>query len=106
VHITDYLEAEIQAIGLDVVGDKKLKCRDTSSLATTTWILSFKQSGIHTINLMISVIRPPDHSRDVVFMHQHTVKVDSFLSVSWKPAFAFISPIIVTAVQILLKGGR
>ena len=82
---SDYLEAEIQTIGLDVGSENRLKCCETSSLPTTTWIFSFKQSGIHSINLLISVIRPPDQSRDVVFMHQHTVKVDNFLSISRGP---------------------
>jgi hypothetical protein len=102
---SDYLEAEIQTIGRVAGGEKRLKCCETSPLPTITWLVSFRQRGIHTINLKISVIRPPDQSRDVVFMHQHTVKVDSLLSISWAPVLAFIMPILVAVVQVLLKEG-
>jgi len=99
----DHLEAEIQAIGLDVGGAERVRISETpSSLPTTTWIFSFKQSGVHTIHLKINVVSLPDYSRDVIFMHEHTVKVDSFLSVSSKPALVFIMPIILTVMRGLL----
>ena len=99
----DHLEAEIKAIGLDVGGAERLRISESSSsLPTTTWIFSFKQSGVHTIHLKINVISLPDQSRDVVFMHEHTVKVDSFLSISSKPVLAFIMPIILTVMRGLL----
>lgn len=100
---SDYLEAEIQAVGLDVRAEERLRISETSPLPTTTWVYSFTKSGINTINLKINVVKPPHNLRDVIFMHEHNVKVDSFLSVSLVPVLTLIVPILVVVVQALLR---
>lgn len=92
---SDCLEGGIQAIGLDVRSMGRLKICKTSPLPTITWVHSFIKSGINTINLTINVVKPTDNSNDFVFMHKHTVKVDSFLRASSAPAFALIVPTMV-----------
>ena len=103
---TDYLETELQGVGLNVDGEKRLRIYETSPLPITTWSYSFIKSGIQTITLLITVVKTPDNSRDVVFTQKREVNVDSVLSniiASWVPAFALITPILVVVVQTLLK---
>jgi len=99
-----YLEADIQAVGLHIVGNKKLIISETSPLSVT-WNGCFTQPGSHVMSLAINVVMPADNSRHLIFRREHVVKVDSFLSVSWAPMIALITPILVTVIQFLLRGG-
>lgn len=99
---SEYLEAELQAPGLTVDGEKQSRVHETSPLPVITWTCYFSASGIQTINLLIRVIKP-DNSRHLVFRQHHTVKVDNLLNISWAPMLAFISPILVALVQASLK---
>jgi len=100
---SDYLEAEVQAIGLNVRGEERLRISETSLLPVTTWVYSFAKSGINTINLKINVVKPADNSRDTIVIHTHKVKVHSFLSISLSPMLALITPILVLLLQTLLR---
>ena len=101
---SDYLEAELQAPGLTIDGEKRSRVHETSPLPVITWTCHFPTSGIQTINLLIRVIKP-DNSRHVIFMQRRNIKVDSFMNISWAPALAIITPILIAVVQILLKIG-
>ncbi len=99
---SDYLEAELQAPGLTVDGDKQSRVHEISPLPVITWTCHFSASGNQTINLLIRVIKP-NNSRHLVFRHHHTVKVNSLFSISWAPIVAFITPFLVIVVQVVLK---
>jgi len=99
---SDYLEAELQAVGINVDDQKRLRICENSLLPITTWSCSFTKSGIHTMNLMISIVTP-DNSRRLIFMQNHAVNVDSFLSISWAPIVTLVTPILIVIVQVLLK---
>jgi hypothetical protein len=98
----DYLEAELQAPGLNVDGEKRVRIFETSSLPILSWTCHFPSSGIQTITLMLRVVKA-DTSRHVIFMHRRNVKVDSLLSISWAPVAMLITPILAAVVQVLLK---
>jgi len=61
-------------------------------------------SGIQTIKLMIRVVKP-DNSRHVIFMKRRNVKVDSFMNISWAPALAIVTPVLIAVAQALFKIG-
>lgn len=100
----DYLEAELQAPGLNVDGEKQLRIFETSPLPVILWTCHFPISGIQTITLVIRVVKV-DHSRHVIFMQRRKVKVDSFMSISWAPVLAIVTPVLVAVAQGLLKIG-
>jgi hypothetical protein len=99
---SDYLETELQAVELKVDGEKRVRICETSPLRIAGWNCSFPTSGTHTMNLLINVVKR-DNSRHLVFMQNHTVKVDSLLSISWAPILALITPILATVVQTMLR---
>lgn len=98
----DYLEAEIQAPGLNVDGEKRVRIFETSSLPVISWTCLFPTSGIQTITLLLHIVKS-DTSRHVIFMHRRNVKVDSLLSISWAPTAMLLAPILAAVVQVLLK---
>lgn len=98
----DYLEAELQAPGLNVDSEKRLRIFETHPLPVISWTCHFPASGIQTITLMIRVVKS-DNSRHVIFMQSRNVKVDSFMSASWMPIAVLIAPILATVTQLLLK---
>jgi len=98
----DYLEAELQSPGLTVDSEKRSRVHETSPLSVITWVCHFPTSGIQTINLVLRVIKP-DNSKHVIFTQRENVKVDGFMSASWVAAISIVSPILIAAVQILLK---
>lgn len=103
---SDYLEAELQGVALNVDGEKRLRVYETSPLPIITWSYSFVKSSIQTITLMMTVVKTLDNSRDVVFTQKNEVYVDSVLNnlvISWVPALALITPILVVVVQTLLR---
>lgn len=99
----EYLEAELKGVGLEVDSEKRLRICETSPLPVTTWNCRFSKSGTHTINLFINLVTPPNNLRHLIFMHHDTVKVNSLFSISWAPIVAFITPILVIMMQVLLK---
>ena len=101
----DYLEAELQAPGLNVDGEKRLRIFEASPLPVISWTCHFPTSGIQTITLMIRVVKS-DNSRHVIFMQRRNVKVDSFMNISWAPVLAIVTPILVAVAQGLLKIGH
>lgn len=98
-----FLEAELQAPGLNIDSEKRLRIHETSSLPIITWTCHFPTSGIQTINLVINEIRLPDYSRHVIFMQEREVKVDSFLSISGELVLTVVTPILIAVAQVLLK---
>lgn len=98
---SDYLEAELQAVGLLFDGEKRLRISETSPLPVTTWNCRFAESGTHTINLMLYLVKPP-RSRDLIFTQVYHVKVRSFLGVSLAPVLALVVPILAAVIQALL----
>ena len=98
----DYLEAQLQGVGLTVDGEKQMKICETSRLPVTTWSCSFTKRGIHTLNLKLSIVKPTDYMREPLFIQDHEVHVDSFLSISWAPIVVIIAPILALLVQVLL----
>jgi hypothetical protein len=99
---SDYLEAEIRAVGLNVDGEKRRRICENSPLSVTNWSCAFTKSGVHRMNLTINTVTPDNPSR-LIFMQHHTVKVDNLLSVSWAPIVAFTSPMLAIVVQVVLK---
>lgn len=99
----DYLEAELQGVGLTVDGEKQLKVGETSPLPITTWSCSFTKHGIQRLNLMLSVVNPTDNTKQLLFILNHDVCVDSFLTMSWAPIVALVAPILAVLVQVLLR---
>jgi len=107
---SDYLEAELEGVGMTVGGQKQLKIlepplQETPPLLVTAWSCSFAKHGIHTMNLRLNVVKA-DKTKQLLFIQDHTVRVDSFLTMSWAPIFAILGPILVVVVQVLLRGGR
>jgi hypothetical protein len=100
--LNNHLEIEIQAAGLSVDGDKKVTACETSALSTSTWNCSFPTAGTQAINLLISVIQP-SNDRDIVFAYKHDVRVDNFISESWKPLIAIVTPILPVLISAALK---
>jgi hypothetical protein len=98
----DYLEAELQAPGLNVDGEKRLRIFETSSLPVASWTCYFPTSGVQTITLMIRVVKS-DNSRHVIFMQSRNVKVNSLMNISWVPICILTAPFLAAAVQVLLK---
>ena len=102
-----YLEADLQAAGLKVDGDKRLRICATSPIPTTTWNCSFPTSGTQTINLLLSINNVPNDTRQVIFIYKHKIWIDDFLSVSWKPILALMTPILVglttATVQVVAR---
>ena len=98
---SDYLEAELQAVGLKVDGEKRLRICETSPLLITGWNCIFPSSGTHTMNLMINVVKR-DSSRSLIFMQEHAVKVEGFLSGSGGSILALLTPFFLTIIQFLL----
>ena len=101
-HPSDHLEVEIQAAGLKIDGDKRVIACETSSLSTSTWNCSFPTAGTQAINLLISVIQTPNN-RDIIFAYKHDIRVDNFLSESWKPLIAILTPILPILVSATLR---
>lgn len=101
---SDYLEAEIQAVGLEVDGKKRMKM-ETSPLAVNTWNYRFPESGTHTINLMIHLVKPSDNSGRLIFTYVHNVNVSvsRFWSVLLVPALTLAVPILAAVVQAVLR---
>ena len=100
---SDYLEAELQAVGLEVDGEKQVRIYETSQIPLTTWNCRFAESGIHAINFMIHLVKPSNNSRSLIFSQTHDVKVRSFLSASLLPVLTLIIPILVVVLQAWLK---
>lgn len=98
----DLLEVEIQAAGLQIDGDKRVVACETSSLSTSTWNCSFPNAGTQAINLLISLTQAPNH-RDIIFAYKHDIRVDNFLSESWKPLIAILTPIFPVVISALLR---
>jgi len=101
-HPSDHLEVEIQAAGLKIDGDKRVIACETSSVSTSTWNCSFPTAGTQAINILISVIQPPS-GRDIIFAYKHDVRVDNFLSESWKPLIAIFTPILPILVSATIR---
>jgi hypothetical protein len=99
---SDHLEVEVQAAGLKVDGDKRVIACETSLLSTSTWNCSFPTAGTQAINLLIAVRQPPN-DRDIIFAYKHDVRVDNFLSESWKPLIAIFTPILPVLISLLLR---
>lgn len=97
-HPNEHLEVEVQSAGLNIDGDKRVIACETSSLSTSTWNCSFPTAGTQAINLLISLVQPPN-GRDIVFAYKHDVRVDDFLSESWKPLIAILTPILPILVS-------
>jgi hypothetical protein len=100
----DHLEAELQAPGLNVDGEKRLRIFEASPLPVISWACHFPTSGTQTITLMIRVVKL-DNSRHVIFMLRHNIKVDSFMNISWMPVLAIVTLVIIAVAQVLLKIG-
>lgn len=100
---SDYLEAELQAVGLKVDGEKRVQIYETSQIPLTTWNCRFVESGTHTINIMIHLVKSYNNSRNLIFSKTHDVKVSSLLAASLLPALTLVVPIVVVVVQALLK---
>ena len=100
---SDYLEAQLQGVGLTVDGEKQMKICETSRLPVTTWSCSFTKRGIHTLNLILSIVKPTDNAREPLLIQDHEVHVDSLLTISWAPIVVLIAPILALLVQVLLK---
>jgi hypothetical protein len=100
----DHLEAELQAPGLNVDGEKRLRIFEASPLPVISWTCHFPTSGTQTITLMIRVVKL-DNSRHVIFMQRRNVKVESFMNISWMPVLAIVTPVLIAVAQVLLKIG-
>jgi hypothetical protein len=98
----DYLEAELQAPGLNVDGEKRLRIFETSCLSIISWTCHFPTSGVQTITLMIRVVKS-NNSRHVIFMQRRNIKVNSLMNISWLPMAMIMAPILAAVVQVLLK---
>jgi len=105
----DYLEAELQAAGIEVKDKNQLRVNAASPVPVTAWNCRFAESGTHTLNLMIHAAKPNSSMGDLIFMQTQDVKVSSFLSASLVPILALVVPILAAVVQALiaffLKGG-
>ncbi len=101
----DYIEAELQGVGLEVDSDKRSKICEDSPLPITTWSCCFIKPGIQTITLTINAVKSSNNSRHVLFVQKHAVKVNSFRNISLAPALAIITPILITVLQAFLKAG-
>jgi hypothetical protein len=100
---SDYLEANLQAAGLNVDGESRQRICEDSPLPTTIWNCSFPSSGIQTINLLIDEVKSVRNRRHVVFAQKHEIKVDNFLGVSWKPVLALVTPFLAAVVSAVVQ---
>ena len=100
----DYLEAELQAPGLNVDGEKRRRIFEASPLPIISWTCHFPTSGIQAITLMLHVVKS-DNSRHLIFMQRRDIEVDSLMNIAWMPILAVVVPIIIAVVQILFKTG-
>jgi hypothetical protein len=100
---SDYLEAELQGVGLAVDGPRQVKILETSPLPVATWSCAFTKAGVQTINLLVKVVKHPNNKTQLLFMLNHEVHVASFLTISLAPIIALIGPILVVLVQVLVR---
>ncbi|MGA3198806.1 MAG: hypothetical protein ABSD89_05310 [Halobacteriota archaeon] len=86
----DYFETELRAAGVTVDGDKRMPVCEDSHIPTSIWNCCFQNAGNQTIMLILSVVSPSNHTRRVVFTHEHNIKVQTAFSVSFQSAVAII----------------
>lgn len=103
-----HLEVELQAAGLKVDGERRIKLCPSSSLPSSIWSCCLSSTGEHTISLILSVVSPrtppSQETKDVIFYLEHTIHVEGLLSASWLPILTIVLSALSTvtaAVQAL-----
>ncbi|HXY88581.1 MAG TPA: hypothetical protein VEG44_09080 [Candidatus Acidoferrales bacterium] len=98
----EYLEAELQAPGLIVDGEKRIRIFEDAPLPIISWTCHFPTIGIQKIAIMINLVKS-DHSRRLIFMQRRDIKVDSLMNIAWMPALAVVTPVLIAIAQIVFK---
>jgi hypothetical protein len=84
-----HLEVELQAAGLKVDGERRVKLCPSSSLSSSIWSCCLSSTGEHEISLIVRVVSPQtelsQETKDVIFHVEHTIHVKGLLSASWGP---------------------
>ncbi|MGZ4852499.1 MAG: hypothetical protein ACXV3D_04845, partial [Halobacteriota archaeon] len=73
----EYLEAEIQAAGVEVSGEKKLRLPDCFTTQNILWSCRFPHTGKHTVTLSLNKVEPKKSTKDVVYATDFTTEVVS-----------------------------
>jgi hypothetical protein len=85
-----YLEAEIQAAGLQIDGEKRLKLPDRFCTQRVSWNCYFPDTGERTITFKLNKGSSVNDTKDAIFDTSFAVKVISPFRASIQPALAVI----------------
>jgi len=100
-----HLEVELQAAGLNVDGERRVKLCPSSSLSSSIWSGCLSSTGEHTISLILSVISPRTpislETKDVIFHLEHTIHVEGLLSASWLPILTIVLSALSTVTALV-----
>jgi len=95
----EFIEAELQAAALKVDSDKRLRVCNISPVQTNTWNCYFPESGVQTLNFILSEVNPVTDTRNVIFTFVHTVRIKGALITSLQPLLA----ITLTMITLLMS---
>ncbi len=100
-----HLEVELQAAGLKVDGERRVKLCPSSSLPSSIWSCCLSSTGEHDISLIFSVVSPQtqllQETKDVIFHLEHTIHVKGLLSASWLPMLTITLSALSTVAAVV-----
>lgn len=74
---SEYLEAEIQAAGVEISSEKKLRLPDCFTTQKILWSCRFAHTGKHTVTLSLNKVEPAKSTKDIVYATDFTTEVVS-----------------------------
>jgi hypothetical protein len=94
---SEYLEAEIQAAGVDISSEKKLRLPDCFTSQKILWSCLFAHMGKHTVTLSLNRVEPDKSTKDIVYATDFTTEVVSPFRASLQAA----ATVVISAASAL-----
>jgi len=99
---TQYLEAEIQAAGVDISSEKKLRLPDCFQTQKILWSCRFPNTGKHTVTLSLNKADVTKNTKDIIYATDFTTEVVSPFRTSLQAAMTVAIPIISALAALLV----
>lgn len=93
----EYLEAEIQAAGVDIDSEKKLRLPDCFLTQKILWSCLFAKPGKHTVTLSLNKVDSTKSTKDIIYARKFCTEVVSPFRASLQVAL----PLVISATSAL-----
>jgi len=94
---SEYLEAEIQAAGVEISSEKKLRLPDCFQTQKILWSCFFAHTGKHAVTLSLNKVDSKKNTKDIIYATDFTTEVVSPFRASLQP----VATVVISTISAL-----